>query len=765
MRIKHNFEELPFNRNDKQSQFLPLTHPPLTSEEDEGGLDLGLLFAAVRRKILLIAGITTATTVAAIVQALHSNPIYEAKFELLTKPITVENKLVSSIPESLNNQKDTKVVDTFDKTELRILQSPKLMSPIVEQIEIQYPNSGLPSIKLNIIPETNILEVSYQDPDPKKLQFVLNLVSKAYLKYSLEERQADVRQGIEFVENQLPQLQQRVEILQTQLQRFRQKYHIIDPESQGKQLSNRLDNLAQQRVDNQVELARSRTLYTTLQSQLNLQPNEVVTASTLSEGPRYQALLNKLQEIETAIAVQSAKYREESPTIQALREQRQKILPLVEREAQNILSKKNSINSENTQGLTSPNSLRAGQTQQFFESARQIRALETKEKALAQAEVVLREQLEQFPFLARQNDDLGRKLKIAVDNLSQFLSKREALRIDAAQKQVPWQLLTPTTVPQPSTTSVRQSSVLGAALGLFLGIGVALLIDKLTNVVHSSKEIKHITRLLILGAIPFNDRNDRFENLSKVAGIRGLTRGLASVFKLNKHGEWLRTNSNSQFQESLSSLYTNIRFLNFDNPIRSLTIISAASGEGRSTVALQLAQKAAAIGQRVLLVDADLRSPKIHMMLSLPNVKGLSNAIVEDENFNCLIHNIHSIPKKIEAKQAGEAVSKQIVEFQSGGNLFVLTAGQIPPNPVNLLSSPQMQNLVKQFEANFDLIIYDTSPLLETADSTLLATYTDASLLVVGLGKTSQYMLRALMERLKISATPILGVVINEPKN
>ena len=240
---------------------------------------------------------------------------------------------------------------------------------------------------------------------------------------------------------------------------------------------------------------------------------------------------------------------------------------------------------------------------------------------------------------------------------------------------------------------------------------------------------------------------------------------MALNFNLDKRSKRFQANSNSQFLESLHSLYTNIRFLSFDTPIRSLTIISVASKEGRSTIALQLAQTAAAMGQRTLLVDADLRSPTIHTMLDLPNVKGLSDAIVEDIDFLCLIHNLDSISKKANANRVSEAVTRQKAEFQSADNLFVLTAGQIPPNPVNLLSSSQMQNLVKQFEANFNLVIYDTSPLFETADSSLLAAYTDASLLVVGLGRTNQSMLKTAMERLKISATSILGVVTNEARN
>ncbi len=117
--------------------------------------------------------------------------------------------------------------------------------------------------------------------------------------------------------------------------------------------------------------------------------------------------------------------------------------------------------------------MRDKQTQQFVEAAQQIQTLEAQDKALAQAEGILRDQVKQFPLLARQNDDLERNLKIAVDNLNQFLSKREALRIDAAQKQVPWQLLTPPTMPLPSVASVKNNLVLGMGLGIFLGIGVA----------------------------------------------------------------------------------------------------------------------------------------------------------------------------------------------------------------------------------------------------------------------------------------------------
>ena len=733
MNTKHYFQKLPTESYSKQTQSLPVyaTQP---EEGDEGGLELGQLLAALRRRILVIAAITTASASTALAVALTSTPSYEAKFELLTNPITAESQLASS---PLKQETEERPSGVVDQTKLKVLQSPKLMSPIVKQIEAQYPGSGTPQININLIEKTNILEVTYQDPNPEKVQLVLDLISKAYLKYSLEERQVDVRQGIQFVEFQLPKLQQRVETLQEQLQKFRQRYGTIDPVGQGQQLSSQLSGIVQQRLDTQNQLAKTRALYTALQSQLKLQPEQAASASSLSQAPRYQSLLNKLQELESKIAVESARYRDDSPAIQSLRTQQQNLLPLVEQERLRVLGNQPANTVAKSQ-LASPNSIHLQQTQQFLDAANQIQALEAQNKVLTQAESLLREQVKQFPILTRQNDDLERQLKIAVDNLNQFLTKREALRIDAAQKQVPWQMLTPPTKPEASLASAKRNFFLGAVLGLLLGIGAALIIDKFSNVFYTLEQVKDTTKLPVLGEIPLKQEPKK----AVVAGGTNLIRRVGYSF---------RPHNISHFWESLSSLYSNIRFLGFDTPIRSLAIISASPEDGRSTIALHLAGTAAAMGQRVLLVDADLRSPQLHMMLGLPNINGLSNIIAEDLDFEDCIQ-LCDVPMQVQDDGLWEAAAKQI---------FVLTAGQVPPNPTSLLSSNKMQNLVEKFQAAFDLIIYDTSPILGLADSSLLAVNTDASILLIGIGKTNRSALVKVLDELKISGNPVLGVVAN----
>ena len=205
-----------------------------------------------------------------------------------------------------------------------------------------------------------------------------------------------------------------------------------------------------------------------------------------------------------------------------------------------------------------------------------------------------------------------------------------------------------------------------------------------------------------------------------------------------------RAQRDSDFQvlEAFRSLHTNIHFLASDTPISSLVISSAEHGDGKSTVAINLAQAAAAMGQRVLLVDADLRRPQVHTLLGLPNEQGLSNIVFTD------------LP-----------VLKVIQRSALSENLFVLTSGQILPEPTKLLSSKKMQNIVEQLRQQFDLIIYDTASILGLADSSLLATHTAGILLVTRIDKTDRSVLRQALEQLKLSRTNVLGMVCNGIKN
>jgi Mrp family chromosome partitioning ATPase/uncharacterized protein involved in exopolysaccharide biosynthesis len=713
--------------NGQQRQSKPLIYTVPSEEGNEGGLNLGEVLAVIRRRIPIIIIGTTTIAAAAIGLALTSIPTYVGKFELLTEPITAEDKVARD-----DRSKIDETANKIDETKLKILQSPKLMSPLTQKVQKYYPGSSAPQLNIKLLPNTQILEVSYQDTNPKKVLFVLNQASESYLKYSLDERQTETKLAINFVEKQLPQLLQNVETLQLKLQNFRQKYGIINAEIQGQQLANQFDQIVQKRVDNEIQLARTQALHNSLQEQLQLKSHEAEAISALSESPDYQKLLSQLQDIEATIAIKSSQYTENSPNIQTLLIQKQNLLNLIIKEKLQILGIKFANTTMNSSYSAPPNSARLREIQKFLDTTKQIQLLKTQIQSLSQVESSLQEQVRQFPALIRKKDDLERQLKIAVDNLNHFLTERERLRIDSAQKQIPWQILTPPSQPENLAPSTIRNLILGIALGSLLSTGFALFIDKLNNVFYNIEEVKNKTKLPILGNIPH--------------------------IKFTKGGQPFQNHNTSHFWESFRSVYTNISLLNGDNNIRSLAIISGDAGDGKSTIAFYLAQTAAAMGKRVLLVDANLRNPSIHKMLDLPNKEGLSNIITEGLNFENVIHkNISGIreknydPKKRTVKNTGKLSLEH--------NLSILTTGQITTNPTILLSSPQIQDLTEQFKQNFDLIIYDTSHLLGFADTSILMKHTDVSILAIKIGETKCSILTKVLEQLNFSSTPILGAI------
>lgn len=711
--------------NTHQRQSTPYIYTVQSEESNEGGLNLGELWAVIRRRIIVIIMGTTTVACAGVGLALNSPRIYVAKFELLTEPITAEDKVVRDDRSKADDNK-------IDDTKLKILQSPKLMSPLTEKVQMYYPGSGEPQLNIKLLPNTQILEVSYQDRNPEKVLFVLNQVSKLYLQYSLDKRQTETNLGIKFVEKQLPQLLQQVEILQSRLQIFRQRYGIINAEVQGQQLANQLDQIVQNRMDNEIQLARTQTIYTSLQKQLQLETDQAEAISALSESPDYQKLLSQLQDIEATIAIKSSQYTENSPNIQNLLIQKYNLLDLVEKQKLQILGINLTNLTMNSLYSAAPNSARLREIQKFLEASKQIEVLKTQIQALNQAEISLEKQVKLFPGLIRQKDDLERQLKIAVDNLNNFLGERERLRIDSAQKQIPWQVLTPPSKPENIAPSPIRNLILGTVLGLLLSTGLALVIDKFNNVFYNIEEVKYKTKLPSLGNIP--------------------------DIKFGKNSKPAQKSELSKFWESFRSVYTNIAFLHGDNEVHSLAIISPTSGDGKSTIAFYLAQTAAAMGKRVLLVDGNLRNPHIHKMLNLPNTVGLSNLIAEGLNLENVIYN-NSKNDDTKNNDIEKNVSQYIGLFSLENNLSILTTGPIPPNPTILLSSPQMQNITAQFKRNFDLIIYDTSSLLEFADTSLLMRYIDASILAIRIGKTNRSILAKVLEQLNFYSTPILGAV------
>jgi protein-tyrosine kinase len=192
--------------------------------------------------------------------------------------------------------------------------------------------------------------------------------------------------------------------------------------------------------------------------------------------------------------------------------------------------------------------------------------------------------------------------------------------------------------------------------------------------------------------------------------------------------------------EQYRTIRTNIQFSDADQDIKSILLTSTGPGEGKSTTASNLATVYAQQGLRVLLIDADLRKPTAHYTFRLENHVGLTNVLTKQSTL-------------------GQAIQETEV-----AELFLLTSGPIPPNPAELLASNNMTELLKEMKEEFDMIIFDTPPVLAVADAQILANQVDGSILVVSSGKTDKEAALKAKELLVKANAKVLGAVLNNRK-
>src|SRR6478736_5787641 len=269
----------------------------------------------------------------------------------------------------------------------------------------------------------------------------------------------------------------------------------------------------------------------------------------------------------------------------------------------------------------------------------------------------------------------------------------------------------------PSSPNTRLNLMLGALIGLALGIGYAVLRYVLDQRVRDPRDIERETGVSVIGTLP---ASRELSAERKVLTFTG------------------REESATPVAEATRELRTNLRFVDIDNPPRAIVVTSPIPGDGKSTIAANLAVSLAAAGENVVLIDADLRRPMVADLFGLPSGGGLTDVLTDRAEITDVMHTIGA-----------------------SGNLLVITAGKIPPNPSEVLGSQRMRELIANLSKHAYVII-DSPPLLPVTDAAILATSADGAIVVVTAGKTTYDMMnKALLNLEKVSARA-LGVVLNK---
>ena len=692
-------------------------------------INLKELFSAIlRRKKFVIFGflIFFSITIFKTVYDRKFNPVFSGNFSLLIKdPLTDQNKQGESssqiLLESLALNNDTK---QDLPTLIELLKSPKLISEIAKKNNITYKEfSKNISIRVGGGSERDtkargIINISYTSNNKNKTLSILKELSKKYLKTSLEQRQKRLTDGLNFLNTQAPQLKSKTSSLQQELAIFRERNNLIDPIEEGRALKIRLVGLDSTVLE--LESKRDRLLEIKKEiEEGNLKAisyGEQITNDTLTKGNSGgliisgvdQSLLSKLLEVEEKLSNALTIYTSDSIVVNNLKAKLAQIEPII---------KENQIEAVNA----------------ALESSKA--RLDIAKSQLAKLNEIFLKQ----PKLIKEYQDLIQRLQIAQNNLTGLVTARENFQLEMSQDNFPWILISEPRVNKiPVKPSISRNLTLGIIFGILFGMVLALIRDRLDHVYHNPKELEELN-LPNLGHIPHvrffkGIKEDKRIILKELLDAK---KNLTSEDKDNKRDAFERF----FYQESFRNLSASIRFLNTGKDRNIIALTSSIPSEGKSLINILLCKTVEEMGQKIVLIDSDLRKPQLHSRLGLNNFLGLSNYLTD-------------------SKVTEEQILQNVPNHP---NWKTITAGRSVPDPTRLLGSDRLDDLLKYIDDNLkpDFVIFDTPPALGLADASLVSSHCNGILLLVSIGKVDRSLPKDAVRRLLDNGAKVLGFVTN----
>ena len=689
-----------------------------------------------------ILGISCAVMSVTSLLAITSKPTYQSYMQILVS-YNSDKSLPASKPEKTTKDLQKPQLSSIDySSQVKLMLSAKLVQKAVNLLHTDYPQmtiediysnskidktSSLSLTQLPVDTEVNqnlnqVFSISFTDKDPLKSKRVLQALEKVYQDYNTDQKNQRINQGLVFANNHLPQLQKDVLKAEKKLEKFRQQNNLIDPILQSKISLQSLADIQKQRQTTRAQLQDVQTRHNSIEEAIASSHQKQINIDDSLESRQYQALIRELKQTEKELTQARILYTEKYPIIEQLKQKKQIIVTLLQQQGQN---KAVDINSKSKSSGQIIPKLENDLTQLKVNTL----GLIAHDRDLAKSEQEVRSLLSKYPNLITEYKRLVANVEIYRKTLQQLTQVQNSLGVKIAQEGFNWQILE-----EPALGihigNLRWLLIVGGILiGPILGLAAALIWGKFNNAIFYTQDLQNLTNIQLLGSVPrLGKRKD-----SWTSQLQSIVRDKSKNLDIS-HQEIIKNLPNHQ---NLDIIYQNIQMLNNSLPLKSLMLTSALPGEGKTTLALGLGSSAARMHQRVLVIDANLRSPSLHKTLGLTNDWGLSLLLVDDINpsFHNYIQPIHPA-------------------------IDVLTAGPIPEDVANLLSSERMQELMDLFAQNYDLVLIDAPSVLDTVDGRIVASLCNGIIMVGRIGKVTP---NKLMEATEIlSKLNLIGIIGNE---
>ncbi len=671
----------------------------------------------------LILAITTIVAVGVTAWTTRQPKVYEATCTIEYDP-TPPRPLGNNVEDVAQPSSSYWVTREFYETQNRILKSRALAERVVERLQLHrdpdfigVPTEGRASFTsvsieqaalrvvgvVHVEPdlETRLVSIHVRDNVPERAQLIANTIADAYIEKTLEDRIGTSVSAFEWLSTQLDDIKRRLDTSEIALHTFKRENNILSVSMEDRQniVANDIEFFSRTLTETQARRIQLTARLTQLRAQNADDPMQV-DATSISENAAIETLRAHVREREAARDALAIRYGTAYPQIQALDVEIATAREQLRRAINGLI---HAVDADLREVRQTEAGLRG--------------ALETANEA--GLELNLREiEYERLNRERANNEKLYDLLlqRTTETNLTKLMRVATARVLDRA--------LLPKS---PVSPKVPLNIGVGVIVGFILSLVVALARRRLDRTVRAVEDAEAMG-MTVLGVLPTIEEG----------GLAAVTRRKKKALPDTHRDLRVHYEPMSSAAECCRTIRTNLTFMSPDAPLRTLVVTSGEPREGKTTVAISIAITMAQNGKRVLLLDTDLRRPRVHKSFQLPTMLGVTSCLVGDATLN-------------------EAVQSTVVP-----GLDVLPCGPIPPNPAELLQTARFRELITEAAREYDRVILDSPPLTAVTDAAVIAHQVDGAVLVIRAHRTRRDAAASAMKQLADVGAKLVGAVMND---
>jgi len=676
---------------------LPIESAPRPNSE---GLDPARVWAAIARRWRLFVAISGGFIALVVVFTLLTPKSYSTTVRLIAGAPGENNpsgQTTLPILNALVLQSGVQSAETF----ATLAQQEDVAATVAQKLNLKTPPAALLShVSVKPVTNTAILDLSVSWPDAAGSAKVANAFADAFTVRERDFVRSQAMTAIGFLSSELPHAEATMRQTAVDLANFQATHGFIDSNSHTQQLVAHATSLETQIETTTLDARETQALLDNVTGQLRSIPASLNTAKQISINPVLSDLRSKLEQIDLQLQAARAQYTEQHPAVVSLRKQRADIMAQIAREPAQV-------NSANT---LAPNPLYQSLLQQAAQYRQKIDG-DTAQLALLRRERAnMSPVLRDLPQQGMQLATLQQRAKLAADVYNALAQKYNDAVVAKTTAISDISIVQPATADSASVRpNLKLNVMAGIVVGLLLASIVVLILDAFERPVREMPDSPGILGLPIIARIP--------------AFTKTTPRMLP----------WVQ----SMTAEAFLHLCVSLKLKNKQS-VRTLAITSPSRGDGKTTVAFNLAKAMANLQQRVLLIDGDLRRPSLHALAGCGNDEGLTSVLRDTCDFWRAIHEITP-------------------------TFHLLPAGPGVENPVALLQSFTFDEILRDPEGRYSIIIVDTPALCAVTDGLLLSSKADATALVVAANATQERETKEVVARFAtLGVTNLVGVILNK---